>query len=125
MVTLDAKIVDDLGFDSLDNIETIMEIEDLFGIEIDDNVVAEEIKTVRHLVDTAFILRAINSPAPDTTATEPLNANSVRIYIDNTIQQKRAYQGDKTNGIMAREKAKHQVEVLQVMREELFGSRLS
>jgi len=69
-VTLDASLVGDLGLDSLDNIETIMEVEDLFGIEIQDNM-AEQIKTVRNLVDTAFMLHAIK-PAADTPATDKM-----------------------------------------------------
>lgn len=35
-VTADAHIIDDLGADSLDTVELVMQIEEDFGIEIDD-----------------------------------------------------------------------------------------
>ena len=44
-VTTDAKIVDDLGADSLDTVELIMALEEAFDIEIPDDK-AENIKTV-------------------------------------------------------------------------------
>ena len=44
-VTMDASFVDDLGADSLDVVEMIMEIEDEFGIEIPDED-AEKLVTV-------------------------------------------------------------------------------
>ena len=36
-VTLDAKFIEDLGADSLDTVELIMQFEDDFNIEIPDN----------------------------------------------------------------------------------------
>ncbi|MCX7750536.1 MAG: acyl carrier protein [Candidatus Bipolaricaulota bacterium] len=44
-VTDEASFVNDLGADSLDTVELIMEFEDEFGIEIPDEA-AEEIETV-------------------------------------------------------------------------------
>jgi len=44
-ITEDASFVDDLGADSLDTVEMIMEIEDEFGIEIPDED-AEKMGTV-------------------------------------------------------------------------------
>lgn len=44
-VTEDASFVDDLGADSLDIVEMIMEIEDEFGIEVPDED-AEKLATV-------------------------------------------------------------------------------
>jgi acyl carrier protein len=44
-VTEEASFVDDLGADSLDTVELIMEFEDEFGIEISDED-AEKISTV-------------------------------------------------------------------------------
>jgi acyl carrier protein len=44
-VTDDASFIEDLGADSLDTVEMIMEIEDEFGIEIPDED-AEKIQTV-------------------------------------------------------------------------------
>ena len=49
-VTPDAKFVDDLGADSLDTVELIMDFEDKFEIEILDED-AEKIITVQHAVD--------------------------------------------------------------------------
>ena len=40
----------DVGFDSLETVETVMAIEDKYGIEIPDET-AENIKTIKDLVD--------------------------------------------------------------------------
>ena len=44
-VKLEAKFVDDLGADSLDTVELVMELEEQFGVEIPDED-AEKILTV-------------------------------------------------------------------------------
>ena len=44
-ITMEASFVDDLGADSLDSVELIMELEEEFGIEIPDDD-AENITTV-------------------------------------------------------------------------------
>ena len=49
-VTDEAKFIDDLGADSLDVVELIMTLEDLFEIEITDEQ-AEKIQTVRQAID--------------------------------------------------------------------------
>ena len=46
----DASFVDDLGADSLDTVELIMQLEEEFGIEIPDED-AEKITTVKKAVD--------------------------------------------------------------------------
>ena len=48
-VTLDAKLKEDLGADSLDAVEIVMDIEDEFDVEIDDSE-AENVTTVGDLV---------------------------------------------------------------------------
>ncbi len=49
-ITLEADLTDDLGADSLDAVELIMAIEEMFDIEIDDTA-AQQIKTVKDIVD--------------------------------------------------------------------------
>ena len=49
-ITMDTNLVDDLGADSLDVVELIMSLEDLFGISISDEV-AGELYTVRKIVE--------------------------------------------------------------------------
>ncbi|HIE48262.1 acyl carrier protein [Candidatus Bipolaricaulota bacterium] len=55
-VTDEASFVDDLGADSLDTVELIMEFEDEFGIEIPDEE-AEKIQTVGEAI--AYIERLV------------------------------------------------------------------
>ncbi len=50
-LTLDAHFVNDLGLDSLDQVEITMEMEDEFNIEIPDKE-AEKIFTVRQAVES-------------------------------------------------------------------------
>jgi acyl carrier protein len=49
-VTPAANFVDDLGADSLDTVELIMDFEEEFGVEIPDTD-AEKIKTVQDVID--------------------------------------------------------------------------
>ena len=49
-VTLEAKLDDDLGADSLDAVELIMALGDEFDIEINDEE-AQKFKTVKQIVD--------------------------------------------------------------------------
>ena len=46
----EAKLVDDLGADSLDNVELVMALEEEFDLEIPDED-AEKIITVKNIVD--------------------------------------------------------------------------
>ena len=55
-VTREASFIDDLGADSLDCVELIIDFEHEFGIEIDDNE-AENINTVGEAID--FIKKLI------------------------------------------------------------------
>jgi acyl carrier protein len=47
---LEASFIDDLGADSLDLVELIMEMEENFGLEIADNEL-EKIRTIQDAVD--------------------------------------------------------------------------
>lgn len=49
-VTQDANLIDDLGADSLDTIELIMEFEKTFDVKISDDV-TEEIRTVGDMIN--------------------------------------------------------------------------
>ena len=49
-ITMDTNLIDYLGADSLDVVELIMSLEDVFGISISDEDAAE-LYTVRRIVD--------------------------------------------------------------------------
>ena len=49
-VTEKASFIDDLGADSLDNVELVMAFEEAFGVEIPDDA-AEKIQTVKDAID--------------------------------------------------------------------------
>ena len=49
-ITPDTNLIDDLGADSLDVVELIMSLEDMFGISITDEDAAQ-LYTVRRIVD--------------------------------------------------------------------------
>ena len=49
-ITLETSFIDDLGADSLDSIELVMELEERFGIEIPDED-AQELQTVGDVVN--------------------------------------------------------------------------
>ena len=49
-ITMEAKFIDDLGADSLDTVELIMQFEEEFGIEIPDDD-AERLLSVGQAVD--------------------------------------------------------------------------
>ena len=56
-ITLEAKFIDDLGADSLDTVELIMQFEEEFGIEIPDKE-AENLLSVGQAID--FISNKLN-----------------------------------------------------------------
>ena len=55
-VTPNASFIDDLGADSLDLVEMIMEMEEKFGVEIAD----EELEKIRTIQDVVDFIRAKN-----------------------------------------------------------------
>ena len=56
-ITLEAKFIDDLGADSLDTVELIMQFEEEFSIEIPDEE-AENLQSVGQAID--YISKKIN-----------------------------------------------------------------
>lgn len=56
-ITLEAKFIDDLGADSLDTVELIMQFEEEFGIEIPDDE-AESLLSVGQAID--YITNKLN-----------------------------------------------------------------
>ena len=56
-ITMDAKFIDDLGADSLDTVELIMQFEEEFGIEIPDDE-AENLHSVGNAVE--YISKKLN-----------------------------------------------------------------
>ena len=56
-INLEAKFIDDLGADSLDTVELIMQFEEEFGIEIPDDE-AEKLLSVSQAID--FISNKLN-----------------------------------------------------------------
>ena len=56
-ITMEAKFIDDLGADSLDTVELIMQFEEEFGIEIPDEY-AEGLLSVGEAVD--YISQKLN-----------------------------------------------------------------
>ena len=55
-ITMDTNLIDDIGADSLDVVELVMELEDTFGVSISDEDAAE-LYTVRRIVDYLEKLR--------------------------------------------------------------------
>ena len=49
-ITMESRLAEDLGADSLDAVELIMALEDEFGIEVDDEA-ATKIKNVSDIVE--------------------------------------------------------------------------
>jgi acyl carrier protein len=47
---IEASFIDDLGADSLDLVELIMEMEEVFGVEIADEEL-EKIRTIKDVID--------------------------------------------------------------------------
>ena len=54
-VTMEAKLKDDLGADSIDAVQIIMDLEDTFGVTIEEDN-AEAIQTVGNLVEYVHTL---------------------------------------------------------------------
>ncbi len=59
-VTMDSKLSDDLGLDSLDTVEVTLGLEEKFGIDIDDSEL-EDVETVGDAVN--LIEKKISAPA--------------------------------------------------------------
>lgn len=61
-VTPEASLTDDLGADSLDLVEMVMDCEERFSIEIQDEQ-ADKVKTVQQLIDLVDQVRSQPVPA--------------------------------------------------------------
>jgi acyl carrier protein len=57
-----SDLENDLGFDSLDKVETLMEVEEHFGIDVPD-AVADDVRTIRDIVDG--VMRLLDAPPRD------------------------------------------------------------
>ncbi len=55
-----SDLENDLGFDSLDKVETVMEVEEHFGIDVPDEV-GDAVRTIRDIVDGVMRLLAAGS----------------------------------------------------------------
>jgi len=55
-----SDLENDLGFDSLDKVETVMEVEEHFGIDVPDDV-ADGVRTIGDIVDGVMGLLAAAS----------------------------------------------------------------
>ena len=62
-VTREAKVVEDLGADSLDAVELVMAVEEEFGIEVPDDQ-AENLSTVGAIVDYVDKTKSGDDPEP-------------------------------------------------------------
>ncbi|MDY5730120.1 MAG: acyl carrier protein [Eubacteriales bacterium] len=49
-ITLESRLIEDLKADSANVMVLIMEMEDIFGIEVEDNIILD-LKTVKDVVD--------------------------------------------------------------------------
>jgi acyl carrier protein len=52
-LTEETNLINDLGADSLDTVELIMEFEDMFDLNIPDEE-AEKVKTIKDIIDGIF-----------------------------------------------------------------------
>ena len=50
-ITLDSRLVEDIGADSLDTVEILMNIENEFDIELNDEDAIEKLKTFKDVVE--------------------------------------------------------------------------
>ena len=53
-ITMESRLAEDLGADSLDAVELVMALEDEFGVEVDDEA-ATKIKKVSDIVEFEFL----------------------------------------------------------------------
>jgi acyl carrier protein len=61
-VTPDARLIQDLGADSLDSVSLVLAMEDCFAIDMPDEDM-EQLRTVRELTDYVELAVAMASPA--------------------------------------------------------------
>ncbi len=80
-VTENASFIDDLGADSLDNVELVMAFEEEFGVEIPDDA-AEKILTVKDAIEFVKATRSlIRSAERATRALRDGRAAAIRMAV--------------------------------------------
>ncbi len=118
-----ARIVEDLGADSLAVIEILMEIEETFGMDITDGD-AENLLTVGALLEYVNDNHKLGSePTPAKGVTVPFDEVSIMGYLDSAIKDWRVKR-DGTDNSDAKTLATHYVDAYQSVRVSLFGELL-
>lgn len=125
---LDSKIKDDLGADSLSFVEIIMEAEDVFDIEIEDET-AEKIITVDDLVaavGTRVNVGAIGgvTNVDDGFSEVPFTEESFKNHMDSRIRYWRTNRDDESNSVLERAVASCRYESYQSIRLSMIGEAL-
>jgi acyl carrier protein len=64
-ISMDSRFVEDLGYDSLDSVETVMRLEDELNVEI-YNEAADKMKTVRDAYEHVLSLPVYPTSSPST-----------------------------------------------------------
>ena len=123
-VNLNAKFVEDLGADSLALIEILMEVEDVFGMDITDGD-AETLLTVGALLEYVNDnhTQGFEPAKMEIVVTVPFDQASVLAHLDSAIKDWRVKR-DGTDNSDAKTLATHYVDAYQSVRISLFGELL-
>ena len=118
---LSARIVEDLGADSLAVVEILMEIEETFDMNITDGD-AETLLTVGALLEYVNDNHTLGSK-PAKGVTVPFDQTSVLAYLDSAIKDWRKKRGGTSNPDVIL-LAMHYIDAYQSVRISLFGELL-
>ncbi len=120
---IENKIIEDLGADSLDVVQIIMEIEDAFEMEIPDEE-AETLVTVDALLEYVNDHHTLDlEPVPAAKGALPFNETTVLAYLDSSIKGWREKK-EGTDNADAKVLAGHYIDAYQSVRTSLFGEVL-